>query len=395
MLASVFPPSIGGIQRHTLRLGQELVDRGASVHVVTRIQPGATSFERMGAVRVHRVGIAAARGAVGSAAFIAEALRAVVELALGGHVQVLHAHQLLSPTTVGLLAAPLTRLPLIVNPHANGPLGDVGVLSATAVGRVRLRAVIERADAFVAVSSRIREELLEAGAPPQAVWDIPNGVDTDRFSPAAAGEKLMIRRALGLADGQLALFAGRLAPEKGVDVLVRAWPQLVARVPGASLCLVGSGSEEQRLREMVRALRVELSVKFAGGVTDVAPYTRAADLAVLPSRTEGMPVALLEAMSCAVPVVATRVGGSAEVLEHGAMGTLVAPENPSALSESMAEVLFDVDAARARAKAAREYVLARHSMRLVADRYLALYRALLRPRSAPRSLGLAAGWSSR
>lgn len=395
MLASVFPPSIGGIQSHTLRLGQELVGRGAEVHVVTRIQPGLSPFERMAGVRVHRVGLAAARGALGSAAFVADALRAVIGLASAGHVQILHAHQVLSPASVGVLASPMTGLPLIVNPHACGAFGDVGVLSATRLGRLRLRNVVSRADAFVAVSRQIREELLDAGARPESIWDITNGVDTDRFSPAQPAEKHVLRRVLGLSEGPLVVFAGRLAPEKGVDVLVRAWPQVVARVPDARLCVVGSGSDEAQLKDLARALRVEGSTTWTGGIPDTAPYVRAADLAALPSRTEGMPVALLEAMSSGVPVVATRVGGSAEVLEHGRTGLLVPPEDPDALGAAIATALLDEGAAARRAEAARAQALARHAMPIVADRHLALYQALLHGRSARRALSLAAGASPR
>ncbi len=326
MLTALFPPSVGGIQSHTLRLGQKLVERGVEVHVVTRRGPGLPVFERMAGVRVHRVGVSSATGAAGSLAFMAEALRAVVRLR--GYVDVLHAHQLLSPSTVGLAAAALTGLPLIVNPHACGDIGDVRVLSATRLGRLRLAAVMRGADAFVAVSHAIRDELLGAGAPPQAVWSIVNGVDTDRFAPAAPRERLALRRSLSLGEEPLVVYAGRLAREKGVDVLIAAWPFLLARVPDARLCLLGNGPEEARLRQQARALGVEASVAFVGGVPDVAPRLRAADAAVLPSRTEGMPVALIEAMSCGLPVVATAVGGSVEVLRDGATGRLVAPDSP-------------------------------------------------------------------
>jgi len=373
MLTALFPPSIGGIQSHTLRLSQKLVERGVEVHVVTRSGPGLPVFERMVGVRVHRVGIPDATGAVGSLAFMAEALRAVVRLR--GSFDVLHAHQLLSPATVGLAASALTGLPLIVNPHACGDIGDVGILSATRFGRLRLATVMHRADAFVAVSRAIHDELIGAGAPPGAVWDIVNGVDTDRFSPVAPRERLALRRSLLLGEQPLVAYTGRLAREKGVDVLVEAWPHLLARVPDARLCLLGDGREEARLRLQARALGVEASVEFLGGAPDVAPYLRAADAAVLPSRNEGMPVALLEAMSCALPVVATAVGGSLEVVRDGATGRLVPTEAPAALGEALAEALLD-PAARARGVAAREHVLAHFAMDLIADRFLALYQTL-------------------
>lgn len=383
MLTALFPPSIGGIQSHTLRLAQKLAERGVAVHVVTRLQPGLAAFERMGGVRVHRVGVARARGAAGSVAFVAEGVRAV--LGLAHHVDVLHAHQLLSPSTVGLVAAPLTRLPLIVNPHACGDIGDVGQLSRSALGRARLLAVVRRADAFVAVSRHIRDELLGAGAPPQKVWSIANGVDTDRFSPAPAAERTMIRRALGLADGPLVVYTGRLAPEKGVDLLLEAWPAVQARFPAARLAILGAGPEEARLRELARARGVAPSVDFLGGLPDVAPHLRAADVAVLPSRIEGMPVALLEAMSCGLPVVATRVGGSAEVLEDEVAGRLVTPEDPAALAAGLAEALLDAGAAARRGAAARARVLDRYGMDLVVDRTLELYRSVVASRAAPRT----------
>ncbi|HTP30494.1 MAG TPA: glycosyltransferase family 4 protein [Anaeromyxobacteraceae bacterium] len=377
MLASVFPPLVGGIQSHTLRLGQKLAQRGVEVHVVTRIQQGLPPFERMNGVRVHRVGIAVARGAAGSAAFIASALPTLRRLA--PRLDLLHSHQLLSASTIGLVAKVLTGLPLIVNPHACGRIGDVGVLSASRLGRQRLRAIVTQADAFVAVSRTIRDELVGAGAPPEAIWHIANGVDTRRFFPASGEERRMIRRVLGLPNPEgepLVLFGGRLAREKGVDVLLAAWPRIVAGVPRAQLCIVGGGDESRALREQARALGVQTSVSFLDGVEDLAAHARAADAAALPSRTEGMPVALLEAMSCALPVVATSVGGSAEVLDDGVTGRLVPAEDPEALAEAIVHTLRDPDGASRRGRAARAYVLAHHDLDRVADRFLARYMAL-------------------
>ncbi len=385
MVTALFPPSIGGIQSHTLQLSRALARRGVVVHLVTRSRSGLPSHERVDGVAVHRVGTTSGPPAVGSVAFIVASARRV--LALRDAVDVVHAHQLLSPTTAGLLAAPLAALPLIVNPHACGAIGDVGVLSRTAVGRLRLAATVRRADAFVAVSRTIRDELLGAGAPPRAVWTIPNGVDTARFRPASPDERGALRASLGLGGGpdlRLVTYTGRLSPEKGVDVLLDAWPRLAARFPAARLWIVGQGDEQGRLVLRARERGISATVLFAGGVADAAPHLRASDVAVLPSRSEGMPVALLEAMACGLPVVATEVGGSAEVLAGRALGLLVPPERPEAMAQALGRALAEPARSRELGLAARAYVLEHHALERVVDRVLALYRAL----TAGRDLGL-------
>lgn len=375
LVASVFPPSIGGIQSQVLRLAQELSRRGVEVHVVTRIQPGLAAQEEMGGVAVHRVGLAGAPPRIGSAAFIAGAAAAIVRLSR--RVDVVHAHQLLSPTAASVLARPLARRPLVLNPHACGAIGDVGQLSGTAVGRLRLAAAVRAGDAFVAVSRAIEDELVGAGVDPGRIWRIPNGVDTSRFAPADAAARAALRAELGLpAAAPLVVYAGRLAPEKGVDVLLDAWPRVLARVPGAQLCVVGGGAEEGVLRDRMARLGLGRTVAFTGGVGDASPFLRAADAAVLPSRSEGLPVALLEAMACGLPCVATAVGGSREVLEGHDAGWLVPPERPEPLAAALAEALQGGDAARARGEAARARALEHYALDRVAERLLALYCAL-------------------
>ncbi|MFL5302542.1 MAG: glycosyltransferase family 4 protein [Anaeromyxobacteraceae bacterium] len=379
MVTALFPPSIGGIQSHTLRLAQKLVAKGVAVTVVTRLGPGLATYEEMEGVAVHRVGLAArVPPAAGSIAFIAAAAAAIVRLA--PRTDVVHAHQLLSPTTASLLAAALARRPIVLNPHACGDIGDVGQLSRSAIGRARLRAAVLVADAFVAVSRPIRDELLGAGVAPRQVWSIANGVDADRFRPATPEQRAALRRTLGLGAGPLAVYTGRLAREKGGDVLLDAVPALRARIPAARVCLVGTGAEEASLRAQASRLGIADAVVFAGGVADASPYLRAGDAAVLPSRTEGMPVALLEGMACALPCVATAVGGSREVLADGETGWLVPAERPERLGAALADALSGGATAAARGEAARAHVLAHSTLDLVADRFLALYRALVAQR---------------
>lgn len=374
LVTSLYPPLVGGIQSATQSLARALVARGAEVHVVTRPAVGHPGHLVEGRLHVHRVGAPpGAPGAVATIAYVAAAARLVASLR--PRVDVLHAHQLLSPSTVALLASFVGGMPILLNPHACGAIGDVGVLSATALGRLRLRAAVRRADGFVAISGPIAAELRAAGVPDARIHAIPNGVDLERFRPTTPAERDTLRRALGLGPGPHVVYTGRLSPEKGVDVLVEAWPGVVRRIPSARLVLVGDGAERDRLVEAAQRAGVGGSVQLAGAVQDVAPWLRAADAAVLPSRTEGMPVAMLEAMACSVPVVATAVGGSVEVLSDGVTGRLVPSERPDALADGLVEAL-EAAAPRQWARAARDEVAARYGLGEIAERLLAVYAQL-------------------
>jgi len=381
MVTSLYPPSVGGIQSHTRALARALAGRGAEIHVVTRRAAGHPDRETLGRLHVHRVGApAGVTGAAATLAFVAGAVARVGEIG----PDLIHAHQLLSPTTVALVARAAHGTPILLNPHACGAIGDVGVLSATPLGRLRLRATVREADRFVAISGAIRAELLAAGVPEARIVSIPNGVDLERFRPAGAQERIALRRALGLAEAPTVVYTGRLSPEKGADVLVAAWPAVARAVPGARLILLGDGAERERLLEAARAAGVAGSVALLGAAADVAPYVRAADAAVLPSRTEGLPVALLEAMACEVPVVATAVGGSAEILRDGATGRLVPPARADALAAGLVEALTD-RAARARAHLARDEVAARYGLDRIVGRFLEVYAELRRLGPARRA----------
>lgn len=359
MVTALFPPSIGGIQSHTHHLAQKLARRGLEVHVVTREVSGAPRSEVTDGVHVYREGS-------GTLSFVAGALRRLH--ALRSRFDVLHAHQLLSPTTVAILCHLFLDKRILLNPHASGEVGDVQALRRQGpLGEARLALARHSADAFIAISRPIRAELEDAGVAPSAIRDVRNGVDIDGFQPAEAAGRARLRRELGLPEGPLVVSAGRIAREKGVDVLVAAWPNVLTRIPSAHVCILGEGAERERLSRLLpQAL-------WLGGVADVAPYLRAADAFALPSRTEGMPVALLEAMACGLPCVATAVGGTVEVLEDGLTGRLVPSEDPGRLAEGLVEAL----SGPSWGAAARAHVVRSFSLDDVADRYLEIYVSLV------------------
>jgi glycosyltransferase involved in cell wall biosynthesis len=226
------------------------------------------------------------------------------------------------------------RLPVIGKVHGS----DLNLLPGLGLER-RIRAALSAADRVVAVGETLRRTAVALGAPTERTVVVRNGIDLERFAPR---DRRNARAALGLPlDGELLLYVGRLTPEKGPDLLIDALGALAARRPAVQLALVGAGSLEPALRRRAESLGLGQRCRFVGRrrQTEVARWLNAATLLVLPSRAEGVPNVLLEAVASGTPVVATRVGGVAEALEEGVAGLLVPPGAPPALAHAIAMAL--------------------------------------------------------
>ena len=187
---------------------------------------------------------------------------------------------------------------------------------------------------------------------------IPNGVDADRFAP---GDRAAARAALGLPDGPLVGMAARLERVKGADLALRA----VSLVPGATLAIAGTGGERGALEALAAELGLGDRVRFLGHLDDTAPFHRALDAYCLPSRDEGLPLAILEAQACGAPVAAFGVGGVPAAVDP-ASGEVVAAGDVEGLAAALRRIL---EAPRGDPRA---FVLARGSLRDAAAAYLAL-----------------------
>ncbi|MGI5375570.1 glycosyltransferase [Streptomyces sp. CA-251387] len=254
------------------------------------------------------------------------------------------------------------RLPTVFQPHAWSFEAADGVVAQLALVWERFGA--RWATRVLCVSEAERRTGQRCGI--AASWRVvPNGVDTDRFRPEGEGARS--------GPGPLVVCVGRLCRQKGQDVLLAAWPDVVRRVPGARLVLVGDGPDAQRLRSGAPA-----SVEFAGAASDAAPWYRGADVVVLPSRWEGMALAPLEAMACARPVVVTDVDGARESLPPGhPPSCLVPPEDPGALARALTALLRDETLRGALGAQGRAHVLGAHGLRQVTDAVTDVYRELL------------------
>ncbi len=206
------------------------------------------------------------------------------------------------------------------------------------------RRLLRRVGAVIAVSQATADPLVRAGVSLNRVHVVPNAIDADAVATAAEEGRAALRDVWGVNDAFVWLALGRLSPEKGQDVLVRAF----AAVHDAELVLVGDGA----LRSSLEADAGE-RVRFLGWRDDPWACLGAADGFVLPSRSEGLPLALLEAMAARRPIVATDVGGVADALANGRCGRLVPAEDAAALAEAMCAAMEDETNAQVAAAAER------------------------------------------
>lgn len=237
------------------------------------------------------------------------------------------------------------------------------------------RALFRRASAIVAVTPEMRAYLRERDVPDDRLRVIVNGVDTATFRPAT--DRNAARAALGIAaDERVIGSVGRLSPEKDPENLARAMRVVADRDPRARLLFVGDGPQKAEVEALLLELGLGERARLLGARSDVRGFLDAIDVFCLPSQTEGTSISLLEAMACALPVVATAVGGTPEVVDRGAAAVLVPPGDPGALADALLGVLGDPARARALGERARARVDARFSMRTMAGAYGDLYEEI-------------------
>src|SRR5258708_29300115 len=212
--------------------------------------------------------------------------------------------------------------------------GDLEGLERFGRPVVRLvRSLLHRThNPIVILSSRMRGYLAAHDFDLPDVQLIPNGVDITRFEPAHVDTSIGGRE-------QVVVCVSKLRYEKGIDVLLQAWCLVHQQAPQARLIIVGSGYLQTQLECMAKALGIAASLEFTGLQSDIPSPLHQPTLPILPSRWEGMPNALLEAMACGLPCVATRVSGSEDIIQHGANGLLVESEDYRDMAQALLPLL--------------------------------------------------------
>jgi glycosyltransferase involved in cell wall biosynthesis len=243
-----------------------------------------------------------------------------------------------------------------------------------------------RATRYLSVSPRLVDAYLAAGLPADRIRLVPNGIDLQRFRPATAAERAELRQRLSLPTVRpMVLFVGFFSQDKQPRIAFDAWMSLLER-HGIDSSLVFVGATKSAYFEvdedLAAGMRADAAAKgrgaqviFAGMTHDVQDYMRAADVFVLPSRREGLPVALLEAMACGLPAVASRLAGSTDtIIDDGVNGFLVPAGDTTAFAAKLAELLSNDALAAALGSHARRMVIERFANTGVAAQWLDAYQ---------------------
>jgi glycosyltransferase involved in cell wall biosynthesis len=411
-----FSPAIGGAEKRAEKQSHRLHSLGHEVIIVTlRLKRDWKRVEVLGGLPVIRIGGIYKRdgqlrmGKLGQIPIGIGVLLALWQMR--HHYDVIHAFQIVPPSVLAALFSSFIKKPIIISAQSAGPDerqlaqlrrledgtlinasgwpidwgkdwaicgSDVALLLYIMLGGPLFLHLLRKSQAFYqALSTRCYSHLVAQGFSSDRIIMIPGSVDTEKFYPVP--EKTLEHAAVG----PTIMCIARLAYGKGIDVLLHAWAIMMHDCAWEhelkpNLHLVGVGSFKLQLECMARELGIQDSVQFLGLREDVVFLLQQSWGFVLPSRWEGMPNALLEAMACGLPCVATRVSGSEDIITDGVNGLLVEPERPEEMAHALRHMLEDADFAARLGQEGRKTVVDHYQLTNIVEQCLAAYRYLLK-----------------
>lgn len=374
MFTDYFAPHFGGgVEQVVLELGRRFVAKGHEVTVFTFNTARAPNREVLDGMKVYRSKVLQLTQFTGLQSSISLHLFSLaLRIARKAPPDIIHAHSLFFwSSVVATTERHFLKRPLVTTLHA-GSVANLGGLAQRLAGVYEAtigRAILKSSDGVIALSEEISEHAQSLGVPSQKVWIIPNGVDTARFRPTAG--RMMD------SDVPTVIFVGRLIFNKGPQFVVEAAPYVLQHFPKTRFLMVGDGPLRQSLEARVRELGLEQAFEFLGLRRDIPDILQKADILVRPSLLEGMPLTILEGMACGLPIVATPISGTAELVKHEETGLLVRPSDSIDLADALIRLIRDPELARQMGNRGRALVEAGYSWDAVADRTLNLYNKLL------------------
>ncbi len=386
LVPETFFPLVGGSEKQALSQCQYLRTRGIEATIMTmHFQRASPAFEVLDGIPVVRVAGTILAWHDRLPALLRRCCYLLALFVLGWRLwrarsmyDLVHVFQFSLFMLPALAACRLAHKPLVVAMRCDEPplkeerhgRSWAGLAGLARLGTPALRLINHQLRqvraCIVVLSTHMRASLERYGLGDNEIRLIPNGVDLTAFSPCPEQE----------ADALTVVCAAQFRYQKGLDVLLSAWNFLIEQIPEARLILVGDGPLRRPLQRLAADLGISASVEFAGQCTDVAQQYRRGRIAVLPSRWEGMPNALLEAMACGRACIATRVSGSADILYQEEQGLLVEPEDSHGLAAALWLLLSEPGMVQRYGQAARQHIEQHYAFPYLMEKHIEMYREL-------------------
>ncbi len=377
-----FPPRVvGGIARHCEGLTQALVKLGHDVSLFTLDFPGSPEYEEMEGVKVYR-----ASTELGHPNFLTWVLlfnhflsKKMADVTSKVDLDVMHVHDWLAAFS-GITFKHYTKKPMVLTVHSTeiGRAQGLHSPDSFSINGIEWWSNYE-ANRVIVCSQSMKDEICNHfNLPKNKVDVIPNAIDASKYEiPVDRGA---VRQRYGVGWGEkLVLCVGRLVPQKGVEYFIRAIPKIAKRFPEAKYVIVGEGWSRDILEAEARASGHADKIKFTGFASDIEVINlmTSADVLVVPSIYEPFGIVALEGMATGVPVVASQVGGLAEVIEHDKTGLFVYPRSPDSIAWGIGKILSDPDHARWITENAKEKLHKAYSWEAVAMKTVEVYKKVV------------------
>ncbi len=254
------------------------------------------------------------------------------------NVDLIHSHTPFAGTFLSRIAGKLSNAPVITHAHIKDRLNPNPLVRKFEIflNRISSKFTCNR---IIAVSKAVKEVFIKQGHEEDMIEVVYNGIDLEIIKPQKTSKQM--REELGISDKSIVIGeVGRLCETKGQHLLIKAAPKVIDRFPNSKIIFVGKDLErdgvyERELIDLAKNLNIENKIIFTGYRDDVIDIINSFDLFVLPSLAEGLPVVILEAMACGIPVVATSVGGNEEIVKDGVTGTIVPPGDSESLARAI------------------------------------------------------------
>lgn len=372
VLTDYFPPHVGGgVEKVVFEISRRLAKMGVDITVVTLNTMMAKGFEILEGIKVYRFRPIILTETTKAQLAISPLLPLkILEVYKTEKPDIIHANNRFFFTTIcSVILKKIVGKPLVTTLHL-GPMSlDRKILNLLidVYEKTISRWIITNSDKIIAVSNAVMKHALKLGASHKKIKVIPNGVDLKEFG----------LREFKKTESKKIIFVGRLFPNKGIQYLVEAAPIILARHPDVEFIIIGKGPMETELKKLIGRLNVEHAFRFLGIVPSVPEIMRECDIFVRPSLTEGMPLTILEAMACGLPIIASKIPGTSEVVKDGETGILIKPGDVKQLSDAVIKLIEDENYAKRIRVRAYEFIRNHYSWDRIAEEYLKIYNEVL------------------